>query len=137
MGYEFRTLDGRVVKCSLLSINYPMRSEANCRSRAQYRFGRRLLYTFAGEIVLEEFIIPKEHGLSLDFYIPRLCIAFEVDGHQHDTFVPFMHGDRDGFQNQKARDSLKAEWCDINRIRLIRVSDKDVDDFDILGAIGG
>jgi len=135
MGYKFRSLDGNVVACDLTSDNYPIRSEKNCRSKAQFRFGKRLVGLFNGEVVLEEFGIPQMGGTSLDFFLPRLKLAFEVDGRQHRTFVPYLHGDRSGFDNQKQRDNLKERWCDLNNIRLIRVSDQDVDDFDILEAM--
>ena len=131
MGYRMVWLDGSVTKMTLLQSDYPIKDEASCRSNAQYRFGQRLLRFFGSEVILEEFGIPHS-GLSLDFFMPRFNVAFEIQGRQHYNFVPFMHGDRLSFGKQKERDSNKAAWCHINEIRLICVRDCDVDKVDII-----
>jgi hypothetical protein len=136
MGYKFLTTDGKTVACNIVSSDYPIRSEDTCRSKAQFRFGRKLQALFGGDVILEEFIMPQMRGLSLDFFIPRLKLAFEIDGRQHSTFVPYLHGTLAGFEGQKRRDGIKEKWCHLNKIRLIRVTDQDVDDFDILEAMG-
>jgi len=64
------------------------------------------------------------HGLRLDFYIPGIYTAFEVDGNPHDETVPLFHGGDDGFRDALARDRKKDEWCDANNILLIRVTSK-------------
>lgn len=135
MGYKFITPEGETVACNLVSSDYPIRSEDTCRSKAQFRFGCKLQGLFRGDVILEEFILPKMRGLSLDFFVPRLKLAFEVDGRQHSTFVPYMHGTLAGFEGQKIRDKMKEEWCHLNHIKLIRIPDDDVDDFDILEAM--
>ena len=128
---EFKCFDGSTIKMNLLQSHYPMKDMASCRSYAQYYFGQQLVSLFGSEVILEDFVIPRS-GLSLDFFMPRHRIAFEIQGRQHDQFVPFMHGDRLGFRKQLERDNRKAEWCKANNIRLITIKDKDVPSVDIL-----
>jgi hypothetical protein len=112
-----------------------MRSADDCKSKAQYRFGQRLMELFSGEVILEEFIIPQTSGMSLDFFMPRQRWAFEIQGRQHEVFIPYMHKTAGGFVQQMKRDSIKRQWCEMNRIKLIRINDIDVDNVDILGVM--
>ena len=131
MGRSFQWVDGTIIKVNLLQSDYPIKDEGACRSNAQYRFGQRLMVLFGGEVILEDFIIPHS-GLSLDFFMPRFNVAFEIQGRQHDYFIPFMHGDRLSFKKQKERDLRKMEWCELNGIKLLYVKDTGVDEADIL-----
>lgn len=45
----------------------------------------------------------------------------EYDGEQHFNFIPFFHGDEEGFKLQQARDKIKTEYCNKNNIPLIRI----------------
>ena len=49
--------------------------------------------------------------LELDFYIPDLNVAFEIQGRQHYEFVRHFHIDYDGFKRQLERDRIKREIC--------------------------
>lgn len=62
------------------------------------------------------------YGLRLDFYIPGLYTAFEVDGDPHNEAVGLFHGGEKGYQKAVDRDRKKEEWCEQNNILLIRVS---------------
>jgi hypothetical protein len=104
-----------------------MRSETDCKSRVQYRFGQKLRTIFPYSIILEEFSIPGSGGLSIDFWLPNERFAFEVQGEQHRKFSKFYHGDVMGFRAQKIRDEHKRTWCEINNIKLIAVDDSMVD----------
>lgn len=117
--------------------DYPLRDEDDCRSKAQFRFGRRLLEMFPYETILEEFIIPCTNGLSLDFWLPRLKWAFEIQGGQHDRFVKFFHSNQEGFVRQQQRDSIKKYWCSLNNISLMYIRDFQVDFIDILDLVDG
>jgi hypothetical protein len=55
--------------------------------------------------------------------MPHHDLAFEYQGKQHDEFVKLFHGDRKGFEQAKARDVRKADWCELNDITLIEVRD--------------
>ena len=61
--------------------------------------------------------------LRLDFYIPGLYTAFEVDGVQHKEVVGLFHkGSQGEFNKAKKRDEEKEQWCEDNNILLIRVT---------------
>ncbi len=132
---KFNCIDGSIVNITLKSNDYPVCNKDVCKSNAQYRFGQRLVKLFPNDVVLEEFIIPKGGGLSLDFFMPRQRWAFEIQGRQHNVFVRYMHGTKDGFKQQQVRDKVKCNWCNINQITLIAIDDKNVDSVDILGVI--
>lgn len=55
---------------------------------------------------------PELERLELDFYIPELGIAIEVQGNQHYEFVEFFHKTVDEFETRKERDKAKIGLCD-------------------------
>lgn len=69
----------------------------------------------------EEVPIPVEpqKELYLDFYIPSLETAIEVHGEQHYSFSSRFHKTKLDFFKSQRNDALKAEWCELNHIRLI------------------
>jgi very-short-patch-repair endonuclease len=60
--------------------------------------------------IFEEVYVLGEN-LYLDFFIPSLKLVVEVNGRQHETFVPHFHGTKRDFILQQQRDRRKAEWC--------------------------
>lgn len=62
--------------------------------------------------------------LRLDFYIPGLYTAFEVDGSPHDELVPLFHGDEEAYKRSRDRDKKKDKFCEDNNILLIRITAK-------------
>ncbi len=100
------------------------------RSELQDRVKHCLVEKYPHEIVLEEFTIPASR-LKIDFFIPRLRIAIEVDGSQHGKYNAFYHGVRtdNKFSGQVKRDVAKDNWCEINNIKLIRINhEKELND---------
>jgi hypothetical protein len=59
--------------------------------------------------------------LELDFYLPELRLAAEVQGNQHFTFIPFFHNTFSGYENQKNRDNEKRNLCAGKGIELVEV----------------
>lgn len=55
----------------------------------------------------------------LDFLVPNVWIAIEVQGTQHSSFSSFFHGDKMGFYKSQGRDKQKRDWCQLNEIRLV------------------
>ena len=65
--------------------------------------------------------------MSLDFYNSTQKIAIEVDGNQHYRYNQFFHSNsRQKFLHQLHRDEKKEYFCEINKIKLIRVLESDV-----------
>ena len=113
---KFKCLDGTEVKIEIKPSDHC----DNSRSEIQRKVGARLRELYPRQVILEEFTIPKTR-LSLDFLIPRLNLAYEVQGRQHDEFVAHFHSSVEGFKAQKKRDKYKQEWCDLNTIELVEV----------------
>ena len=65
------------------------------------------------------------NGMRYDFCFPYLSelVAIEADGVQHDKFVPFFHGNEQGFQESKARDFHKDFNTALKSGHIIRVKD--------------
>lgn len=111
--------------CALDFKNYKLKNKEDCRSERQFKLGNLLAEIYGRNKVLEDYPLPGCGNLSWDFWIPHSKIAFEFDGRQHDEFVKFFHGTRDGFLKQKNADNRKQRIADINNIKLITLK-KDV-----------
>lgn len=59
--------------------------------------------------------------LPFDFYLPDKNVLIEFQGIQHEKFVPFFHGDEDGFIEQQIKDELKKDFAKDNNIRFVEV----------------
>lgn len=71
----------------------------------------------------------KGERLELDFYLPQLAIAIEVQGEQHARFVPHFHKEYQGFKDQKRRDDDKARTCENVGITILEIwSSSEIDD---------
>lgn len=80
----------------------------------------------------EELIKIDGKQLFIDIYIPRLKLAFECDGIQHEQYSKFFHGDASKFKDQKANDELKNRYCELKNISLVRVRHNDKLNKDVL-----
>jgi hypothetical protein len=86
---------------------------------------RRLLQEmFKFDQILEELTLPgsrtSDHNvLRCDFYIPKRHLMVEIQGEQHDKYIPHFHGTKMDFLKAKKRDRNKKEWCDMNSIVLV------------------
>ncbi len=109
-------LSGREFNLDIRPSQHPMKSEGACRSKIQFQVGQRLKELYPRDVILEEVYLPD--GFYLDFFIPSRRIAIEVQGRQHDEFVPHFHGSKADFFKSKVRDNNKAKWCQINEIEL-------------------
>ena len=135
MGTTLKNLDGTETKMDLRPSQYKMKSQEECKSDAQFRFGQRLEQVFPFSKILEEFGLPNTGALALDFWLPNEGFAFEIQGAQHSKFVKYFHGNQQGFRRQKMNDDKKKRWCEINGITLICVKDTEVDSVDIVGLL--
>jgi len=117
---RFICLDGSEISIDISSANYPRRYDV---SKAQLRVGDFLEEILPNQNILEEFVIPKSGGLRIDFFLPIMKVAVEVDGGQHKKLTPHFHKNKAGFELAQKNDKLKNEWCRINGVRIIRVDD--------------
>lgn len=67
----------------------------------------------------------NNHTLFIDIYLPKQKLCIEVDGKQHDVYIPFFHQSKSVFKNQQSLDELKNIWAKEQSLTLIRISHKD------------
>jgi len=123
---EIRLLNGQTANLHL--TGHKRRSTpGESKSRLQYDVGVWLSQQYPCDMIYEEVRVPVENFV-LDFFIPSLGLVIEVNGRQHETFVPHFHGTKRDFVLQQQRDRRKAEWCAKNGFTLIIYTEKDIAD---------
>lgn len=99
-------------------------------SKLQRQIGNLIRFDFS-RFTIRENIRPlwliSERGerLELDFYIPELSIAFEVQGEQHFQFTALFHASESDYFAQVRRDAAKRELCIKNGVDLFEVCSAD------------
>jgi hypothetical protein len=78
---------------------------------------------FPGELLYEEVSIPGR--LKLDFFLPKLRLAVEVQGEQHFRYNKFFHKNKTLFLKSLRRDKQKKEFCELNQFTLVELHDGD------------
>ena len=63
-----------------------------------------------------------KNPLPFDFYLPNYNICIEYNGMQHFKPVKIFGGVK-AFKQQKIRDGIKSNYCLVNNIKLINLSD--------------
>ena len=118
---KFTDTRGREHSVDIRPSRWERKVTGEGRGKFQSLVGDLLAEIYPRDVICEEFPCSGDN-LALDFFVPRKKIAIEVQGRQHGQFVEFFHGDKEGFDKQKKRDSRKEEWCRINKIRLIKIN---------------
>lgn len=118
---KLKNLEGKVVTVDTRQTTFPLRGELASKSKIQFACGQLIKSKFPADTILEEFSLPGNSTLFLDFYLPSRKIAFEIQGRQHKEYVPFFHGSPAGFKEAVGRDTAKRRWCEINGITLYAI----------------
>ena len=122
---KFKTLHGSIRRVPKIK-KYLIDWEGKSRSNIQYDTKVFLKKYWSNNVVFEEFPVAGTR-MSLDFYNSTQKIAIEVDGNQHYRYNQFFHSNsRQKFLHQLHRDEKKEYFCEINKIKLIRVLESDV-----------
>ncbi len=121
----FLCSNGRERKIKNVS-KYLIDWESDCKSGIQKDVKNHLKDYWFADVVFEEFPVAGTR-MTLDFYNSTQKIAVEVDGNQHYRYNQFFHSNsRQKFLHQLHRDEKKEYFCEINKIKLIRVLESDV-----------
>lgn len=115
---KVRGLDGKTYQWNLTG-HKPMKNDSRLRSSFHKRARNVLQNLFLFEQILEELPLPGNIKMFADFFIPSQKLLVEVQGSQHDKFVPYFHGTERGFLEAKKRDSKKQQWAELNSFTLI------------------
>jgi hypothetical protein len=119
-------LDGRTHNLDLTG-RVPLESERG-GSAPHARCRALLERLFPADRRLEEVALPGSGNLRLDFFLPTRRLAIEVHGRQHYEFVPHFHKTRLGFLQHRKRDTLKVDWCALNRLTHVELPHDGTDD---------
>jgi hypothetical protein len=94
---------------------------------------------FLEQAAFPDLILPETGGrLRFDFYLPEHRAAIEFDGLQHFEPVDFTGGKipqselLEIFAHTQRKDAFKHEYCDANRIRLLRIPYTEIEITDML-----
>lgn len=64
--------------------------------------------------------------MRIDIFDATTLIAYEIMGVQHNEYIPFFHGNPAHYLAQIKRDVKKAQFCEINGIKLIEINPEDM-----------
>lgn len=68
--------------------------------------------------------------MELDLFIPKLNLAFEIQGEQHFKYIPYFHKDENDFKRRLMLDQEKKDLCYGKGIQLIEICcEMDIDLF--------
>jgi very-short-patch-repair endonuclease len=103
----------------VVNLVHARKSVRNIQASRFQKAARRILKErFPCLDIYEDFFVD---GMYIDFFIPAMMLAIEVDGSQHDDYNEFFHKDGAGFAKHIRRDERKALFCQLNEITLVHV----------------
>lgn len=120
---QFTTLSGSlrtIPKAKSYLINWT----GSSRSKFQKKVKFFLKDFWKNHVVFEEFPMAGTK-MTFDFYNANKKIIIEVQGAQHTKFIRFFHTKRSSFASQIRRDEQKAEFCRLNKLKLVEVYPED------------
>ena len=121
----FLCINGREKKIKNIS-KYLIDWNSDCKSGIQKDVKEHIKAYWFADYVFEEFPVAGTR-LTLDFYNATQKTAIEVDGNQHYKYNKFFHSNsRQNFLAQLQRDEKKEYFCELNKIKLIRVLESEI-----------
>lgn len=123
---RFLSTAGREIKVNLVRASQMRRAST---SQGQRSVGQILKAHLPCLEIYEDFSVD---GLYLDWFIPQIMLAVEVDGEQHDKFNKFFHKNGKGFSESIRRDEHKTQFCELNNITLVRFNSEEALDEDLV-----
>jgi hypothetical protein len=117
-------VDGNFVNADIRESRYPLKGISKSALQGKAAIKLRESYPYAS--ILEEFQVPGSQ-MTVDFFVPSQGLVVEVDGRQHEEFVPFFHGDKSTsrkFVEQVNRDGRKELWAQNNKFKMVRITEE-------------
>ena len=97
------------------------------RSKAQFKVKQFLKKYWATHVVYEEFPVYGSR-MSVDILNATIKVAIEVNGAQHNKFVPFFHkNSRSNYLRSIKRDHKKYNWLKKNEFDVVEILDVEAD----------
>ncbi len=120
---RFKNLSGRLVykNCSKYRINWDKAE----KSKFQTSVKNFLKPFLSSHMVFSEFPVFGSR-MRIDIFDGTTKVAYEVNGLQHNSYVPFFAKTRSDYLEQIKRDLKKQEWCDSNGIILCEIFPDDL-----------
>lgn len=125
---KLKNLNGREIykNCTSYKVDW----EQKCRSKIQRKVKEFLKKHWKNKLVYEEFPVYGSR-MTLDIFCATDMVAIEIQGVQHGKFNKFFHSDDRGkFLSQIQRDCKKSDWCEMNEIRLVEITEQEVNSID-------
>ena len=95
-------------------------------SEIQLKFQNKIYPFWGADIVLAEYRIPGSL-LRLDIFNVSRKIILEISpSSSHGSFNKFFHSNRSGYLNSIKRDFKKVKWAQLNKIKFVELSEKDL-----------
>lgn len=66
------------------------------------------------------------HQLPYDFQVTDHKLIIEVQGLQHEVFIPWFHVDEEGFAYQKKKDTYKKQFAETHGYKVLEIWHKDI-----------
>lgn len=120
---RFKTVLGKSIykNCSKYRINWTKKE----RSKFQTDVKLFLFPFLESHIVFSEFPVFGSR-MKIDIFDATTKVAYEINGKQHNAYVPFFAKNRSGYLKQIKRDCKKAKWCEDNGILLVEIFPSDM-----------
>tara|TARA_Y100001973_G_C5144832_1_gene304865 strand:- start:525 stop:941 length:417 start_codon:yes stop_codon:yes gene_type:complete len=101
--------------------------DGKSRSKAQFKVKQFLKKYWSTHVVFEEFPVYGSK-MHVDILNATLKVAIEVNGAQHDKFVPFFHkNSRSNYLRSIKRDHKKYNWLEKNEFKVVEILDTEAD----------